>query len=187
MYAPVCGHFCGFCGCYACYGNAGFYGNGSYGNGYGNGFYGHGYSCWCSGGWCGSFHATGCYCGHSGWGVPPATVAPATVAPAPPPPPKGTDINGGKKEQEARLIVTVPQEAKLYIDGQLMKTSSARRVFSTPTLRPGQTYFYDVKAEVVRDGQTVSREQRIYLRVGDVVTASFDELNQPTATARNQE
>jgi uncharacterized protein (TIGR03000 family) len=176
MAAPVCGHFCAFCGCYACYGNGGFYGGG-----YGNGLYGHGYG-WGSGGWCGCFHATGCYCGHSSWGVPPVTVMPAAPAP-----PNGKGANGGKKEQEARLIVTVPEEAKLYIDGQLMKTGSGRRVFSTPTLRPGQTYFYDVKAEVVRDGQSVSREQRVYLRVGDVVTASFDGLNQPAVTARSQE
>ena len=61
--------------------------------------------------------------------------------------------SGGDK---AKLIIDVPQDARLYIDGQLVKTTSSKPVFTTPILANGQSYYYDVRAEIVRDGKIYS-------------------------------
>jgi uncharacterized protein (TIGR03000 family) len=89
--------------------------------------------------------------------------------------PKKTETSGGKDGQ-ARLIIEVPADAKLYVDDQLMKTTSDRRVFSTPPLEEGQEYYYILRAEVVRDGETISRTKRVFVRAGEETRAAFPEL-----------
>jgi uncharacterized protein (TIGR03000 family) len=88
----------------------------------------------------------------------------------------------GKTDKEAKLIIEVPAQAKLYIDNQLMKATDSTRVFNTPQLQPNTMYYYDLRAEVVRDGQTVAETKRVTLKAGDTVRASF-ELAQPAAVA----
>ncbi len=90
-----------------------------------------------------------------------------------------------KSEKQARVSFEVPATARVYIDGQLMKSGAGKRVFQTPELAPGEVYFYDVRVEVVRDGQTLSHTQRIILHPGTEVTASFPNLDaQATAAAQ---
>ena len=62
-----------------------------------------------------------------------------------------------------------------------MKTTSERRVFNSPRLEPGQTYYYMLRAEVVRDGQTLSDTKRVLIHAGDVVQASFRDIEGTTA------
>lgn len=88
-------------------------------------------------------------------------------------------------DRRARVIVELPEDAKLYIDGNLMTTTSAKRTFQTPDLIAGQTYFYELKAEVIREGRTVAETQRVLLRPGQVVNASFGRMD--TATASREE
>jgi uncharacterized protein (TIGR03000 family) len=71
------------------------------------------------------------------------------------------------------LTVDVPPDARLFIDGNLMKSTAPRRVFATPDLEPGRVYYYDVRAEVVRGGQVVSQVQRVLVRAGQPAFASF--------------
>jgi uncharacterized protein (TIGR03000 family) len=84
----------------------------------------------------------------------------------------------------ARLIVEMPANAKLYVDDQPMKTSSTRRVFRTPTLEPGQAYYYMVRAEVVRDGKTLEQTKKVVLRAGEEIRATFTELGEVQTAAR---
>jgi uncharacterized protein (TIGR03000 family) len=94
---------------------------------------------------------------------------------------------GVLESNRARVAIDVPADAKLYIDGQLMKTGSTRRVFQTPDLDAGKLYFYDLRVEVVRDGRVVSEEQRIILRPGQVASASFADLGESAErTARSE-
>jgi uncharacterized protein (TIGR03000 family) len=182
------GHGCwggGGCGCYGGYGRHGGYG--CYGGGYG--CYGYGsYAVYGSGGYgcCGGY--TGFYSPYYPAGTPahaPGS-APTDTTPTPPkpttdttptppkptPPPKSTSVPG-----PARLIVDLPADAKLYVDGQLTKTSSARRDFSTPELEPGKAYFYELRAEVTRDGKAIDRTQRVTVRAGEISKVSFADLD----------
>lgn len=206
-----CGGCHGCCGCCGgCYGCHGCYGGGCYGCHGCHGCYGGGCcgGCWgCYGG------CWGCYGGCCGgcWGSYGGVVSsyPAMMAPerpgtygAPPaenvPAPQrrgtggasggtgGTDRNGGGGEvslDRAKVIIDLPAQAKLYIDGRLMKTASAHRVFSTPTLQPGQLYYYDLRAEVARDGKVLSQDQRIIVSAGQQVQAAFKDFG-AEATAK---
>jgi len=80
--------------------------------------------------------------------------------------------------------VEVPADAKLYIDGTLMKATSERRVFNTPTLQTAQEYFYDVRAEVVRDGKTYDSTRRVIVKAGADVRTSFLNLENAAAEAK---
>jgi uncharacterized protein (TIGR03000 family) len=105
-------------------------------------------------------------------------------------PPKGEQAPAPRKEKQetrARLLVRLPADAQLYIDDNLMKSASTQRTFVTPLLRPGQTYFYDLRAEVVRDGKTVRQTRRVLLRPGDAVEATFADMERPAATVAANE
>lgn len=168
-------------GCYGCYGCSGCYGcYGCYGCGGCYGCYGCGgcYGCY-------GCYGAGCY----GYGFPVYVQPPgAPVAPKaePIPAPKDKKENG-KAEGQARVIVDVPADAKLFIDDQLMKTASERRVFRTPRLDKDQTYYYILRAEVTRDGKVESRTQRVILKAGDEVRASFSEMTATTEATASTE
>ena len=171
-YGSCSGSCYGSCngGCYGCFGAC----YGSYGYGYGSCYGCYGYSaCYgCRGSWSSCHGCTGCCGGCTGccggctgsygvvayggvWGAtytysdtipfgPPSYIP--TKVPETPPVPKKLDGKGG--EGTARLIIEVPDNAKLYIDDKLMKTATAERMFYTPVLTPGQKYYYDVRVEV---------------------------------------
>jgi uncharacterized protein (TIGR03000 family) len=195
---------CGYCGgCYGGYGCDGYWGcvgcHGCYG-GYGYGYGGYGcygyYTCYgCYGGGCYGYNCHGCYGGTGFWngcqgcygfngfsGYAPAFATPAPAMPAAPADATPVDPTPMKKTSatRARLVVQVPADAKLYIDGNLMKTTSGTRTFNTPLLQPGQAYFYDIRAEVVRDGETKTETRRVIIRPGELASASFPNLETAT-------
>lgn len=96
------------------------------------------------------------------------------------PEPKAT-TPGASAASRARLIVELPADAKLFIDDHLMRTTSDRRTFNTPTLEDGQTYYYELRAEVVRDGKPVVVSRRITLKAGDEIQTNFGDM-ESTAT-----
>ena len=175
-------------GCYGCSGGAcsGGYGFGCYGS-YGSGWY-FGASCYgtgCSGAGCSGAYMSGCYGGCGGAvSAPmqvsppagtPSTPAPGGTTPEPVPAPK-KEANKTAALDQTRLIVTLPADAKLYVDDKLTQATSDRRVFNAPALDEGQTYYYILRAEVVRDGKTQSETKRVLLHAGDVIETSFSEL-----------
>jgi uncharacterized protein (TIGR03000 family) len=91
-----------------------------------------------------------------------------------PPPQKVGELKD--QSGRAQLIVEVPTNAKLYVDDHLMNTTSQRRVFNTPVLQQGQTYYYIVRAEVDRDGMTYGSTQRVIIRPGDIIRTTFRDL-----------
>jgi uncharacterized protein (TIGR03000 family) len=79
----------------------------------------------------------------------------------------------------AYMTLNVPEDAKVYLQDQLMTLSGPQRRFVTPELSAGSKNLYTVKVEVVRDGQTISKTTEAVIAVGqDVeVTVSFDKQN----------
>jgi uncharacterized protein (TIGR03000 family) len=206
------GHGCHGCNgygtrytCHGCYGSAynGAHFNGCHGcYGAWGGGYGAHWGGYHPGSWLTCHGCYGCYGGHSCYGMPghSAYAEPAPPSGTPAYPPDGSkklDTKPGKIEQtppprekneqaRARITIDVPADAKVYIDDQLMKAESARRTYQTPDLKPGQFYFYDIRAEVVRNGQVVSQSQRVILRPGRESTASFANLGQTAPNAAAQ-
>jgi uncharacterized protein (TIGR03000 family) len=198
------GCYCSGCdgctGCHGCWGGYGYmnvHGNfchgcwGGYGGCYGGCYGGYpGYSYYaphtCNG-------CYGCYGGYSCYGVPLPYYGPVEITP---PKDRGkieeTPLPREKKkeihyENRARVVIDVPEDAKVYIDGKLMKTTSTHRTFQTPDLSPGQVYFYDLRVEIIRDGKVIADTQRVTLRPGEVTNTSFTALDRAgTATASRE-
>jgi len=122
---------------------------------------------------------SGCYGGGSPAYAPMQATPPAGpsggTTPEPVPAPKKEESKTTALDR-ARLIITLPADAKLYVDDQLTKATSDHRVFSSPGLDEGQTYYYILRAEVVRDGKTQSETKRVLLHAGDVIETSFPDL-----------
>jgi len=83
----------------------------------------------------------------------------------------GTD--GASVAAPATIIVSLPADAKLLIDDFATKSTSAARVFTSPELAPGQAFSYTLKAEIVRDGQTLTVTEQVSVRAGAETRISF--------------
>jgi uncharacterized protein (TIGR03000 family) len=135
---------------------------GCYGGGYMGGGYGGGYA----GGYAyAPSYAPAMYGGSYG---PPVTYAAAQTPSGP---------------QPATLVVNLPADAKLTVDGAPTTSTSERRTFVTPALRPGQDYAYTLRAEITRDGQTFNASQRVTVSPG---RQSEVTLTIPTATTASR-
>jgi uncharacterized protein (TIGR03000 family) len=74
----------------------------------------------------------------------------------------------------ATIVVSLPANATLKVDGAATRSTSATRVFATPALPAGQDYYYTLTAEVVRDGQTVTATRRVAVRAGQESRVSIE-------------
>jgi len=125
------------------------------------GCYGWSSYCGCYGGYYGGY-GYGNYYGSNGYYgatvVSRATVQPsATVSAAP-----------------ARIIVSLPADAKLTFDGVPTTSKSKERVFLSPKLQPNRDFHYTLKAEVIRDGKPVRIEQTITVQAGKESRVTLD-------------
>jgi uncharacterized protein (TIGR03000 family) len=126
------------------------------------GCYGGGMGCYGGG--------MGCYGMPGGYGVPMAPGgAPPAVMPKPPgttPPVAGGGLPLAYSAAPATLVVNLPEDANLKIDGVATKAAAATRQFTTPVLARGQSYYYTLTAEIVRDGKTLAATQTVTVRAG---------------------
>jgi len=72
-----------------------------------------------------------------------------------------------------RLVVTLPADAALLVDGQRTTASSGQRTFVTPPIEAGRTYYYTLTAEVNRDGVNRSVTEKVYVRPGQTTQVSL--------------
>jgi len=84
----------------------------------------------------------------------------------------------------ARVSVRLPADARLLVDGVACLLTSSKREFDTPKLEPGRRYAYTLKAEVVRDGQTLTEEKQVILQAGRKVMVEFTKLRAEAAASR---
>jgi uncharacterized protein (TIGR03000 family) len=156
-YSFTCTGCSGYSSCYGCSGCSGCHGR-----------RGHGHRnrcCGCTG------YVVAC-CGTTvvpGVGAPIGTPPPpAKMPPAvPPPPPAKTDASA-----PATIVVVLPADARLSVDGNATTSTSDRRVLVTPSLEQGE-YVYSLRAEVVRNGQTVAQTQNVTVRPGQTTEVPF--------------
>jgi len=120
--------------------------------------------------------------------VTPAPVPPAlpatpsakpTAAPLPIPgalpaiPANNATLNAPTMESSAILTVYVPAEAKVTINGKLTKTTGSKRQYVSFGLMSGFSYKYEVKAQIVRDGQLLEDTKVISLTAGERGAVAF--------------
>jgi uncharacterized protein (TIGR03000 family) len=66
----------------------------------------------------------------------------------------------------ATVMVRLPADARLTIDGGPTAARGDTRLFASPPLAPGQTYYYTLAAEVRRGGQLLTVTRRVAVRAG---------------------
>lgn len=84
------------------------------------------------------------------------------------------DDKEGRLNAPAKLIVSIPAGAKLTINDAATKSTSARRVFVSPTLNAGKTYVYTLTAKIDVDGKTVTVSKKVDVRAGKTSTVSLN-------------
>jgi|SRR5262245_42560027 len=75
------------------------------------------------------------------------------------------------------VTVTMPENAKLFVDGVSTAATGGKHTFRTPELTKGQPYVYEFRAEVDRDGKTETLTQKVSFRAGEPVTVNFTEAD----------
>jgi uncharacterized protein (TIGR03000 family) len=76
----------------------------------------------------------------------------------------------------ARVVVKLPADARLYVDDVLCPLTSKTRSFNTPELEVGRSYYYNLKAEIVREGEKRTATKRVVVEAGKQVTIEFKDL-----------
>jgi uncharacterized protein (TIGR03000 family) len=100
----------------------------------------------------------------------PTEQAPPAPAPSEPAPPKTTSTDA---ETSGILTVWVPYDAKVTVNGLETRSSGSRRQFVSNGLKPGLSYKYVVRAQVVRDGQLVEDTRTVTLTAGQITAVAF--------------
>jgi len=162
------------CGC-----SGGGYVGGCYGGGYGGGYGGISYGGCYGGGYGGGYG--GCYGGgygggYGGYGMPGGGYPYYQGNPKSMP---GAEKIGDPKEKKSEevnvptpgtLVVNLPANAKLTIDGYVSKQSTSQRRLVTTPINPGQEFTYTLVAEV--NGAQVT--QTVTVRAGEEVPVTFN-------------
>ncbi len=93
-----------------------------------------------------------------------------TPAPAFPRPGDGTSLG----PDDMQLLVSVPENARIYINDKPTATPGRERQYVSRNLIPGLRYTYRVRAEVTRGGRTLSQTKVVGAKAGDLARLAFD-------------
>jgi uncharacterized protein (TIGR03000 family) len=117
-------------------------------------------------------------------------VAPQAMPNAVPPktgemvPPPITPKSAQAQPAPATIVVTLPANAKLSIDGYVSTQTSGERRLVTPAIQPGQEFTYTLVATSNQDGQPVSQTQRVTVRAGQIMPVNLTPSTLPTSASR---
>jgi uncharacterized protein (TIGR03000 family) len=73
-----------------------------------------------------------------------------------------------------KLIVHLPADARLTIDGEATTSTSDTRVFVSPPLARGKTYHYRLEAQINRTGETMRTSQTVEVEPGKETPVYLD-------------
>jgi len=105
-----------------------------------------------------------------------APVDPSTVpmGSAPPAAPEGGEKETSSRRIDGLLTVDVPEDAKVFVNGQATRSTGERREYVSRNLEPGYSYTYEIRAEAIRDGQSVVETKKVDLKAGQTARLAFE-------------
>jgi uncharacterized protein (TIGR03000 family) len=68
---------------------------------------------------------------------------------------------------QATIVVTLPEDARLTFDGEATVSTGSRRLFITPPLERGKNFHYTLEAKVMRHGKTATSRKQITVLAGE--------------------
>jgi uncharacterized protein (TIGR03000 family) len=84
----------------------------------------------------------------------------------------------------ALLCVECPPEATVWLEGQAMNQSGAVREYVSPTLEPGVSYTYSVRARWLHQGQPLEQVQSVEVQAGQTRVVVFQNQATPTPSLK---
>ena len=90
-----------------------------------------------------------------------------------PAPPAG-ETETSIRRADGLLAISVPEDAKIFVNGQSTRSIGESREFVSRDLELGASYTYEVRAEAIRDGRTVTETKTVNLRGGQTARLAFD-------------
>jgi uncharacterized protein (TIGR03000 family) len=117
---------------------------------------------------CGGGYASGCSTCGGGYAYAPMTGGCPTCAGG------ACPIVAAVEPSGAVIVVALPADATLTIDGEATVSTSEKRIFVSPALESGREFRYTLKAEVVRDGKKVVMQEIITVRAGEETKVTLE-------------
>lgn len=96
-------------------------------------------------------------------------------------------IRTGHSLARGLIIVSLPADAKLFLDNMPSNVGTNLRTFISPELESGKSYFYNLRLEVERSGKIFTDTQKIYFQPGREVHVSFDHIEAAIANRLQRE
>jgi len=132
-------------------------------------------------GCCGGYSCCGGYVGCTGYYMGCTGCTGGMIPPPPPKPGEKLDMPKEKKDDKkkdevsapATIVVSLPADAKVAIDGVATSSTTATRTFVTPELNPVKEFVYVLSAEIVRDGQKLTVSEQVTVRAGEETRVNF--------------
>ena len=90
-------------------------------------------------------------------------------------------------EDTATLEVTIPEGARLVVNGKQTTSTGTHRQFISRGLESGKTYTYRMQAEVKVDGSVLTETKVTQLRAGSTTSVPFEFDSQPGQQAEQAE
>ncbi len=75
---------------------------------------------------------------------------------------------------KATLEVSLPPEARLFVDSNAMASNGAVRRLTSPPIEAGREFIYTLTATLMRDGSEVKVERRVTVRAGQTTQVALD-------------
>ncbi|MFT7641878.1 MAG: hypothetical protein ACI9G1_003629, partial [Pirellulaceae bacterium] len=86
---------------------------------------------------------------------------------------------------DGRITVTVPSDAKIFVNGHRTTSTGEFRQYVSRNLRGSAGYTYQIRAEMEVDGQVVQDTREVSLRAGQIKHVSFS-LDTPQRVATEE-
>jgi uncharacterized protein (TIGR03000 family) len=103
-----------------------------------------------------------------------AAPTPGPGADTPPSPMTGAMLRSLNGSEAALLNVSVPADAKVFVNGAETTSTGGQRQFVSRGLSTGNKYSYEVRAEIEQDGKTVTETKTVTLGAGEQAGLAFN-------------
>jgi uncharacterized protein (TIGR03000 family) len=79
----------------------------------------------------------------------------------------------GPEKATSPVTVTLPEKAKLFVDGSATSATGGTQSFRTPELNKGKPYVYQFRAEVESNGRTEVLTREVTFNAGEPIVVDF--------------
>lgn len=79
----------------------------------------------------------------------------------------------------AKIIVTIPAQAQLWVGNRLTRSTGTRRALVSPPLEPGKEYYYILKAGMRRNGKWQEEKVEVSLFAGRTSRVTIELTEEP--------